>query len=454
MMVKSNMAKMVGKLGKTDVSDYDIYKTVVDNMDNPHDLSQYRAGSTDFKPYGEELANNFNVYSDYLNTLAIQYGMIFQRAFMAKNPLAQYFKRGQMPYGGVAESIIYDTISMKTYHPFYRDRKGATRSPFEQNLINPKARSYNTYQDIVGEVTFIDTLDTQVVQNLSQFHDQIYAKLSALVNSAILDEYKMTKLAITEPVVANQMPVYNVKVPSVEDRSKETTEHLVKVMLETVTNFSYFSNDYNGSGITQASKVDDIVVIVPTKRAVDINADYYAQIFNPEAVSASNIIEAPIDRFPDVWKYTKDHVVTQDDADKRYVDVIDNSEYKNPYGRYYIGETIPKGAIARAGATDAQLYLRGDMIACIILDRDALQLWDALPITLSSVSAPNTRSTNVFLSKKTLMMFINALNAIAITTTPADEGFHKFDITNAGNGTGSDTGSGSNGSTGNGSASN
>lgn len=446
MMTKSNMARTVGNVGKTDVSDYDIYRTVVDHMENPHDLSQYQAGSTDFKPYGEELTKNFNLYSDYLNTLAVQYGLIFQRAFMASNPLAKFFKKGQMPYGGIAESIIYDTISMKMYHPFYRDSKGNTRSPFEQNLINPKARSYNTYQDIVGEVTFIDTVDTQVVQNLSQFHDQIFAKLCSLVNSAILDEYKMTKLAITEPVVANQMPVYNVKVPSVDDRSKDTTERLVKVMLETIQNFAYFSSDYNGSGINQASKVDNIVVIVPTKRAVDINADYYAQLFNPEVVT-SNVIEAPIDRFPDVWKYTKDHVVTQEDADKRYVDVINPDDHKNPYGRWYVGDTIPKGAIARAGAPDAQLFLSGDMIGCIILDKDALQLWDALPITLASISAPNTRSVNVFLNKKTLMMFINSLNAIAITTTPAEEGFHEFDINNSGTGgSGSDSGNSSSGS--------
>lgn len=441
-MPKSSMAKMVGKVGNKNVSDYDIYETVVDKMNNPHDLSLYKAGD-DFRPYGAELTKQ-NVFEDYLNSLAVQYGLIFQRAFIGSNPLAKYFKKGQIPFGGLAESIIYDTVEMKTYHPFYRDTKGTVRSPFEQNLITPRAKTYNTFQDITGEVTFVDTVDTQVVQNLSQFHDQIYAKLCALVNSAILDEYKMTKLAITEPVVANQMPVYNVKVPSVEDRSKETTEHLVKVMLETVANFSYFSNDYNGSGITQASKVDDIVVIVPTKRAVDINADYYAQIFNPE-LATTNVIEAPIDRFPDIWKYTKDHVVTQEDAEKRYVDVIDQADKKNPYGRWYIGDTIPAGAIARANATDAQLYLSGDMIACIILDKDALQLWDSLPITLASIAAPNSRSTNVFLQKKTLMMFINSLNAIAITTTPAAEGFHKFDIVNAGNDTG-DHDNGSNGS--------
>ena len=75
---------------------------------------------------------------------------------------------------------------------------------------------------------------------------------------------------------------------------------------------------------------------------------------------------------------------------------------------------IKEGSIATANATDAVQTWVGDKVGAIVLDRDALQIWDALPLTLSTINNPKKRYTNIFLNQKTALMFVQALNSRAI----------------------------------------
>lgn len=400
----SELSKNLNNFSRTNtqVSDFNIYSNVVNNMDNAQDLAQYRAGD-DFRPFGRELTADRDLASDYLSTLVKKYGVIFQKAAMAQNPLSM-FKKGMMPYGGNLQSLIYDVIAPKKFNPFYH---GPQDSPYKQNLIEPDAQTYDQTEDITGEVSIIDTYDTMYFQNLSQFHDYVWNKIISLVNGAVLDEFNHTKLTLSVPIsntLLNNneigMPLKKIKTNSGAVDIKE----LAKAIKRTAKSFRYFSDKNNGSGITQATLVKDIVVIVNKDVSVDMDMEYFGQLFNPENARDFNIKYVEIDEFPSIWRYSKDHTVTADDFAKHYLDV-DN---------YSVGDVVKQGSLARTGATDATEVMDGTKIDAVILDQDALQVWDQLPITLSSINDPKHRTTNVYLNKKSIMSYVSGLNAVAL----------------------------------------
>ncbi len=404
-MADSKLAENLSTVGGVSVSDQNIYDSVVSKMSDPQDLPTYKAGQ-DFTPYGQELAGNPDLFNGYLKSLVRQFGVIFQRVALAQNPLSM-FKKGIMPYGANIESIVYDTVEAKQYNPFYRDSKGEQLSPYEQNLLNPVANSYTATQNISMPVTIIDTVDTQYFQNLQQFHTYVWGKIASLVNGAVLDEYYHTKLTISVPLSANKIKSVNV------DDDENVSKNLAKEIKRAAKKMRYFSRDYNGAGVNQATLVDHIVVMVNVNRSVDLDMDYFGQLFNPENARDYDVQYVEVDRFPDVWRYSKDHVVTQDDADKGYVDV---RRPGNNYGYYHIGDTIKKGTLAKANATDATQSLNGDDLAAVVMDRDALQIWDNFATTLTTVPNPRGRYNNVFLNKMTTFALIEGLNCLAITT--------------------------------------
>ncbi len=75
-----------------------------------------------------------------------------------------------------------------------------------------------------------------------------------------------------------------------------------------------------------------------------------------------------------------------------------------------------KGTLAKANATDATQSLNGDDLAAVVMDRDALQIWDNFATTLTTVPNPRGRYNNVFLNKMTTFALIEGLNCLAITT--------------------------------------
>lgn len=410
-MASSKLAGAISDLSGKHVSDDEIYSLTTSKMEDPKDLPKYEAGQ-DFTHYGQELMTNPDLFNGYLNTLVRQFGVIFQKVSLAQNPLSM-FKKGLMPFGGNLESIVYDTMEQKRFDPFFRDSKGEKQSPYEQNLNNPVSGVYSTTQDVTTPVTIIDTVDTQYFQNLAQFHTYVWGKIASLINGAVLDEYYHTKLTLSAPIADGHMPVVNIQ------EGTDATKKLAKAIKTMAKKMRYFSRDYNGEGVNQATLVQNLVVLVSVDRSVDLDMDYFGQLFNPENARDFNVQYVEIDQFPSIWRYTKDHVITQDDVDSGLIDVKTPS---NPYGHYHVGDTVKQGTLARPGATDASLAFDGSKLAAVVMDRDALQVWDQLPTTLSAVSNPRGRYNNVFLNKKALFAYITGLNASGIYISDKADG--------------------------------
>lgn len=388
-MADSKLAKAASAATGKKLSDDQIFQNALASMPDSDNVPAYHAGDA-FTPYGQSFLNNPDIYFDYLNTIAVKYGLVFIKNSLAQNPLYQ-FKRGTIPYGGKIESVVFDTISPKVYRP---DLIHGSENPFAQNFGKVVGNTYTHWFDIESSNTIVDTQDTMFFQNLQQFHNFVFGKVSQLVNGAILDEFYQTKLTLSKSLADGM----------ITRETATNVKELQKKILYFARRFQYFSRDNNALRINQATRVDDIEVIVPLKTSIDIDVDFVANAFNPELFKNTRVHMTEVDTIPSVWEYGTDHTVVTDDFDKGYLNPRDHKA----------GDVIKAKTLAQPNATDAKLMLDGEKVGAIILDRDALQLWDALPLTLSTMNNPKKRYTNIFLNQKTALMFVQSLNSKAI----------------------------------------
>jgi len=112
--------------------------------------------------------------------------------------------------------------------------------------------------------------------------------------------------------------------------------------------------------------------------------------------------------WPDLWKYSKDHVVTPEDISSGFVDGNTN----------LIGSTIKAGSVAAPGATDAFKALDGSAIKPIVLDQDVIQMWDKKRTRLRVLENPYDDYYNINIRQATYMVIMSALNnAVLIDTS-------------------------------------
>lgn len=385
----SKLAKTINEATGSALSDESIARAVGRDIGDAR-LADYQAGD-DFSVIGTDLNQNPAKVGAYLNSVATKYANVFIKSARATNPLFA-FKRGAIPFGGLIETVVYDVIRPKVFRP---DLLDGEENPFAQNFGRVVGHTYKKFMDLESRNTFLDTIDVVHFQNLTQYHNHILAKINQLINGIVLEEYNQTKMCLAKPLADGYINKTGVS---------HNIKELQQKILYTTRRMRYFTSDYNKDGITQASKVDDIVVILPLATSLNLDVNFLANAFNPELFKNVRVRIVEVDSIPSVYEYKTDHEVTQDDITSGNVDPREHP----------VGSTIPQGSLGKEGATDVEMKLDGSKVGAIVMDRDALQLWDQRKLTLSQTSNPAKRYTNIFANQKTLLMFVQSLNSKAL----------------------------------------
>lgn len=388
-MAQSKLAKTISQATGAKVTDEGIMRSVGADIDEPM-LMNYEQGQ-DFNVVGQNLNQNPQLVGRYLESVAIKYANVFIKSSRATNPLYM-FKRGAIPYGGKIETVVYDIIRPKIFRP---DLIDGDENPFAQNFGRVVGHTYDHYMDLESVNTFLDTIDTMHFQNLEQYHNHILGKINQLINGVVLEEFNQTKMCLAKPIADGMLNSNGVST---------NIKELQKKILYTARRMRYFTNSYNNDQVTQATKVDDIVIILPLATSMNLDVDFIANTFNAEVFRDVRVRMIEVDNIPDVWEYTTDHVVTEEDITQGYL-----SRRETP-----VGTTVKAGTLAKPNATDAEKKLDGSKVGAIVMDRDALQLWDVQKLILTQISNPRKRYTNVFANQKTQLMFCQSLNAKAL----------------------------------------
>lgn len=388
-MAQSKLAKTISQATGAKVTDEGIMRSVGADIDEPM-LLNYEQGQ-DFNVVGQNLNQNPQLVGRYLESVAIKYANVFIKSSRATNPLYM-FKRGAIPYGGKIETVVYDIIRPKIFRP---DLIDGDENPFAQNFGRVVGHTYDHYMDLESVNTFLDTIDTMHFQNLEQYHNHILGKINQLINGVVLEEFNQTKMCLAKPIADGMLNSNGVST---------NIKELQKKILYTARRMRYFTNSYNNDQVTQATKVDDIVIILPLATSMNLDVDFIANTFNAEVFRDVRVRMIEVDNIPDVWEYKVDHEVTEDDITQGYL-----SRRETP-----VGTTVKAGTLAKPNATDAEKKLDGSKVGAIVMDRDALQLWDVQKLILTQISNPRKRYTNVFANQKTQLMFCQSLNAKAL----------------------------------------
>lgn len=417
----SSLVKNLNRLGGGKITDDQLYRAVQALHPN---LPAYQEG-TDFSAVGRVYAQNSDLFSQYtkglldmlsgrnLSGLPTQTALFFTRLSQQRNPLRDIFYRGQMPYGSDVQAMIWNNISVHNYlAPEFTDSK--THDPYRVNLAQPETDTLQRTEDVSSLVTIEDTDSATKFQTAEQFNQFFYGSIYALTNGFFYDEYLHTMVSLVKPIASGDAKIYNYAqdVDTVQDK-KQFANDVIENLIATAENMQFWTDQYNTRNINNPVPVDKLIILTTNKMNALVTVHALASAFNQEDLATDVEVRRVGPKFFDVWQYTKDHKITQDDLDKGYIDVY--NEKNNSLGTYKVGDTLPKGALAAAGATDAKKVLDGSKIGFVIMDRDALQMYDQLPLTLTAVANPYNRYTNIVGNKKTKFVFVPGLNFVAIT---------------------------------------
>ena len=419
--MSSNIVKQLNRMAGGKLTDDQLYRAV--QTLNPS-LPAYGEG-TDFSSVGRVYAQNSDLFSQYtkglldmlsgrnLNGLPTQTALFFTRLGQNKNPLREIFYRGQMPYGSDVQAMVWNNISVHNYlAPEFTDSK--THDPYRVNLAQPETDTLQRLEDVSSLVTIEDTNSATKFQTAEQFNQFFYGSIYALTNGFFYDEYKHTMVSLVKPIASGDAKIYNYAqdLNNVQDR-KGFANRVIENLITTSENMQYWSDDFNTRGVNNPVPLDKLVILTTNSMNALVTVNALSAAFNKEDLATGVEIRRVGPKFFDVWQYTKDHKVTQEDLDQGYIDVY--NEQHNSLGTYKIGDVLPKGSLAAVGATDAEKVLDGSKIGFIIMDRDALQMYDQLPLTMTAMANPYNRYTNINGQKKTQFVFVPGLNYLAVT---------------------------------------
>lgn len=419
--MSSNLVKQLNRIGGGKLTDDQLYRAV--QTLNPN-LPSYDEG-TDFSTVGRVYSQNSELFSQYtkglldmlsgrnLNGLPTQTALFFTRLGQNKNPLREIFYRGQMPYGSDVQAMVWNNISVHNYlAPEFTDSK--THDPYRVNLAQPETDTLQRLEDVSSLVTIEDTNSATKFQTAEQFNQFFYGSIYALTNGFFYDEYKHTMVSLVKPIASGDAKIYNYAqdLNNVQDR-KSFANRVIENLITTSENMQYWSDDFNTRGVNNPVPLDKLVILTTNSMNALVTVNALSAAFNKEDLATGVEIRRVGPKFFDVWQYTKDHKVTQEDLDQGYIDVY--NEQHNSLGTYKIGDVLPKGSLAAVGATDAEKVLDGSKIGFIIMDRDALQMYDQLPLTMTAMANPYNRYTNINGQKKTQFVFVPGLNYLAVT---------------------------------------
>lgn len=419
--MSSNLVKSLNRMANGKLTDDQLYRAV--QTLNPN-LPEYKAG-TDFSSVGRVYAQNTDLFSQYtkglldmlsgrnLNGLPTQTALFFTRLSQNRNPLRDLFYRGQMPYGSDVQAMIWNNISVHNYlAPEFTDSK--THDPYRVNLAQPETDTIQRTEDVSSLVTIEDTDSATKFQTVEQFNQFFYGSIYALANGFFYDEYKHTMVSLSKPIASGDAKIYNYAqdLQNVSNR-REFANSVIEDLIATTEDMQYWTDEFNSRGVSNPVPVDKLVILTTNRMNALVTVNALSAAFNKEDLATGVEIRRVGPKFFDVWQYTKDHTVTQADLDAGYIDVY--NDQNNSLGTYQVGDVLPKGSLAAAGATDAVKVLDGSKIGFVIMDRDALQMYDQLPLTMTAIANPYNRYTNITGNKKTKFVFVPGLNFVAIT---------------------------------------
>jgi hypothetical protein len=237
-------------------------------------LQQYTplANADNITTFGAGIMINQTTQNEFLVNLIDRIGKVIVRHVSLNNPLKK-FKKGSMPTGKTIEEIFTDITAAQKYDPY-----DAETTLFKRKIPNVKALYHERNRQEFYEQTIQDDSLKTAFTSMNAFEDFLSSIISAIYNSAEVDEYKYMKLLIDNYQAKGYFTVVPVSVPN----TQTATTEFVKKVRATATKMTLpmGSRDWNSLAVHTRSSMEDLHLIITADLNANLDVDVLAKAFN------------------------------------------------------------------------------------------------------------------------------------------------------------------------------
>ena len=198
-----------------------------------------------------------------------------------KNPF-ENLKGNETPLGAIGQNIYVNPAKGRVYNI---DDFAGLLAKYESDV---KAE----YNEINADFQYPATIVRQELQKAfvswRSFEDLIMGISASLYNGSYIDQYKLTKLLISNAYRSNSIQMETISISNINAPTTAELENITAKLRELYLNFQEPSDDYNawkkvggyGRAIETWTPAEDIVVFINTKMASWLSVKVLANAFN------------------------------------------------------------------------------------------------------------------------------------------------------------------------------
>ena len=267
----------LNEIRETLISDNKLYQTQLPIVDY----------TTSSQVYGHSLLSlPADLRNKFINALVDRIAYTSFNIRYYKNPF-ENLKGNETPLGAIGQNIYVNPAKGRVYNI---DDFAGLLAKYESDV---KAE----YNEINADFQYPATIVRQELQKAfvswRSFEDLIMGISASLYNGSYIDQYKLTKLLISNAYRNNSIQMETVSISNLNAPTKDELETITAKLRELYLNFQEPGDDYNawskvggyGRAIETWTPAEDIVVFINTKMASWLSVKVLANAFNVSEAS-------------------------------------------------------------------------------------------------------------------------------------------------------------------------
>jgi hypothetical protein len=269
-MARITIGQVKANLGISET--YDIVNAIKNSAGDKFDQYVPLAHANNVAEVGAGILANQTIQNDFITALVDRIGLVVIKHASLSNPLAK-FKKGDMPLGRTIEEIFTDITKAKKY-----DAEDAENTVFKREIPNVRTLFHErNRQDFYHQTIQDDSLQTAFV-SWGNFENFLSTIISAIYNSAEVDEYEYMKLLVDNYYAKGLFKVIPVTKPDTETATRE----FVKKIRATAKKMTLptGSREYNALAVRTRTEMDDLHLIIDADLEAELDVDVLARAFN------------------------------------------------------------------------------------------------------------------------------------------------------------------------------
>lgn len=269
-MARISISNFKTALGITET--YDIVNAIRNSQGETFQKYVPLADANNITEVGQGLLTSQTLQNDFITSLVDRISLVVIKHVSLNNPLKK-FKKGMMPLGRTIEEIFTDITHEKKYDP-----EDAEETVFQRQLPNVKTLFHERNRQGFYEQTIQDSSLQSAFTSWGNFEQFISNIISAIYNSAEVDEYRYMMLLADNYYSKGLFTTIKVETPDTETNAREFVKKVRAVATKMTLPFG--SRDYNALAVHNRSTMDDLHLLISADLEATIDVDVLAKAFN------------------------------------------------------------------------------------------------------------------------------------------------------------------------------